>query len=167
MANSTKKDNVGLNLGQLESALENALEGQLGNIKITPLMRAQKNRDRVSQRYILYYSITGGILTNRAGTASIECPKAKKVAYNLTFVFNLLDLRTHKRFYDCADELLGLIDGLPLESPFTQISVIEFSEPTWEEEGGFYEWTIKARVYGYFKTNMLMQQTTDVICHGD
>ena len=167
MANSTKKDNVGLNLGQLESALENALEGQLGNIKITPLMRAQKNRDLVSQRYILYYSITGGILTNRAGAGSIDCPKAKKVAYNLTFVFNLLDLRTHKRFYDCADELLGLIDGLPLEPPFTQISVIEFSEPKWEEDGGFYEWEIQARVHGFFKTNMLSQQTTEVRCDGE
>lgn len=165
MANSTIKDNVGLNLGQLEQALENALYKKLGNIKVTPLLRAEKVNDRVSQRYLLYYSITGGILTNRAGAGSIDCPKAKKVAYNLTFEFHLKDLRTHKRFYDCADELLCLIDGLPLESPFTQISVIEFSEPKFDTEGGFYEWTIQARVHGYFKTKMLMKQTTEEICN--
>ncbi len=157
-------DNVGLNLGQLETALELALKNQLGNIKITPLILEEKVNDRVSQRYILFYSISGGMLSNRASTGSIDCPKAKKVSYDLTFKFHLLDLRTHKRFYDCADELIGLIDGLPLNPPFTQISITSFSEPNFEDEGGFYEWTIKGKVYGYFKTNMLARSELQVEC---
>ena len=155
MLDTNLNDNVGLNLGQLETALELALNKQLGNIKVTPLIMESKVNDRVSQRYILFYSIHGGMLTNRAGTGSIDCPKAKKVAYDLRFDFHLKDLRTHKRFYDCADELLKLIDGLPLNPPFTQISVTSFSEPTFDEEGGFYEWTIKGKVMGYFRTKML------------
>ena len=157
-------DNVGLNLGQLETALELALKNQLGNIKITPLIMESKVNDRVSQRYILFYSIMGGALSNRASTGSIDCPKAKKVSYDIRFDFHLKDLRTHKRFYDCADELIGLVDGLPLNPPFTQISVISYSEPKFDEEGGFYEWTIKAKVYGYFKTNLLQRSPLQEVC---
>ena len=157
-------DNLGLNLGQLETALEMALTCKLGNIKVTPLILEKKVNDRVSQRYILFYQISGGLLTNRAGTGSIDCPKAKKVSYEIKFVFHLKDLRSHKRFYDCADELIGLIDGLPLNPPFTQISVTRFSEPTYDDEGGFYEWTINAKVYGYFRTNMLQKSPLQSEC---
>ena len=157
-------DNVGLNLGQLETALELALKNKLGNFKITPLILEKKVNDRVSQRYILFYMISGGVLTNRSGTGSIDCPKAKKVSYDIRFDFHLADLRTHKRFYDCADELLGLIDGLQLNPPFTQISVIKFSEPTYDEEGSFYEWTINAKVAGYFRTRMLEKSPLQSKC---
>lgn len=146
---------VGINLGVLENQLCKALANQLGNIKIVPLLGEQKVNDRVNQRYILFYSIEGGALTNRGSTGSIDCMKAKKVAYDLIFKFELKDLRTHTTFYQCADELIGLIDGLPIGESFGQISVISFSEPDYNDEGGYYEWSIKARVVSYYKTNML------------
>lgn len=155
---------VGLNLGILEGQLCKALQNQLGNIKIVPLLKDQKVNDLVHQRYVLYYSIEGGVLTNRGSTGSIDCPKSKKVAYELTFQFHLKDLRTHTKFYPCADELICLIDGLPIGHPFGQISVTRFSEPNYDDECGFYTWTINARVVSYYRTKMLKTMEIPEFC---
>ncbi len=137
-----------LRLAELENSLCEALRGQLGNIKIANRLRKNQKAERVSQRYILYLGISGSHSINDTSTSTVSKRLPRKIDYNLTFEFHLRDLRNHSTFYECADELLGKIDGLDVGLSFGSVSITSFNEAELDDDG-YFTWTITGKLTQY------------------
>lgn len=139
-----------LNLKQLEDCICKAVSGNIGNIKLAPLLRKDQATMRVSQRYMLYYQIMGGSLNDQSTT--ISCKKPRKVTYEVKFVFNLKDVRNHQTNYECSEALFELIDGLHIGLPFGCLSVVSFTPLEFLDDGAYYEMELTAKVNGFSST---------------
>lgn len=128
-----------------------ALERNLGNIKIRPLLKEKLVNQRVSQKYLLYYDITETQVANDT-SSSISKKSPKKVEYTIKLLFNLHDLRQHRTYYECMDSLLCLVEGLEIGIPFGKLSVVKTGEMTWDEKGSFYEWPVEVKTVRFSST---------------